>query len=110
MLWARTALTHLAIVQRWHLNQATRAMSRDQHPQEPVTSDHRFGSTAWAVIREAQTLPNEARTQVLGPMLCRYWKPIYAYYLSKSRSRHDAEELVQGLLQVLLESDRILQV
>ena len=55
-----------------------------------------FCSTAWTVIREAQSLPAQDRPAILGPVLCRYWKPIYAYYLSKCRSQEDAEDLVQG--------------
>lgn len=115
-----TARNHLANVQRWPLVQATRTMSNKLIGLVPAAAPPweggRFVSTIWEDIRAAQRLDSKHRPEVLGPVLSRYWKPLYALYLSllrsqpRAKARDEAEDLVQDFLTMLMESDRILNV
>jgi len=46
-------------------------------------------------------LSSEARGNLVWTLFSRYWKPLYAYYRSKGKQPHDAEDLVQDLLNHL---------
>jgi len=69
-----------------------------------------FASTAWTLIRRAQALSTDERRDALGVVLCRYWKPIYAFFRAKGKSTHDAEDLVQGFLESFVERHDICRV
>lgn len=69
-----------------------------------------FSSTAWTLIRQAQTLSTDERCYALDAVLGRYWKPIYAFFRAKGKSTHDAEDLVQGFLESFVEGRDICRV
>jgi RNA polymerase sigma factor (sigma-70 family) len=62
----------------------------------------RFPTTSWTLIRDAQGGPSQERKQALADLLRGYWRPLYAYFRGKRRSRADSQDLVQGFLHALV--------
>ncbi len=83
-------------------------MSNDQ-PESPDWHAS-FASTAWTLIYRVQALPASRRAEALDGLLSRYWRPIYAFYRSLGLPPHDAEDLVQSLLQRFVVQEGILRV
>jgi RNA polymerase sigma-70 factor (ECF subfamily) len=59
-----------------------------------------FQTTHWTLIEAARTLDDERRREVLGAILARYWKPVWAYLRwnrnRRPRTPEEAEDLTQG--------------
>ena len=71
--------------------------------EEPGVETAQFTTTHWSVVLAAR----EGDTSVAGPALealCRvYWYPLYAYVRRRGFSPHDAQDLIQGFFERLLE-------
>jgi RNA polymerase sigma factor (sigma-70 family) len=70
----------------------------DKDKQHARSSCFRFPHTPWTLICDAMMATATERRDILGQLVQCYWKPLYAYYRAKGKSRADAEDLVQGLL------------
>jgi RNA polymerase sigma factor (sigma-70 family) len=78
-------------------------------PGPPRSSFFRFPSTPWTLIRQALGgAASQRKRDLLGQLVLCYWKPLYAYYRAKGKSRAAAEDLVQGLLARLMSSADVL--
>ena len=68
------------------------------------SSQERFATTRWSVVLGAggQISRVDAR-QALAALCETYWGPLYAYLRRTGRSPADAEDIVQGFFQLLLE-------
>lgn len=69
-----------------------------------------FPATSWTLIRQTQGLSATQRAAALEVLLQRYWKPIYAYFRSQSKSRDEAEELTQEFLCGFVEHDPLVDI
>jgi RNA polymerase sigma factor (sigma-70 family) len=65
----------------------------------------KFPSTSWTLIRMAQHESGEVHRSLLGELLRRYWKPIYAFFRKSGKSPEDARDLTQGFLTQFWEDD-----
>ncbi|MEM7391915.1 MAG: hypothetical protein AAF492_06155 [Verrucomicrobiota bacterium] len=65
--------------------------------------DH-FQTTRWSVVIEARSGGGEAR-EALGILCECYWYPLYTFARRSGWSAHDAEDLVQGFLLMLIERE-----
>lgn len=61
----------------------------------------RFATTRWSRVARARADDAGAR-RALGELCAVYWPPLYAYARRWGRSRPDAEDAVQGFLEVAL--------
>ncbi|KAF0246244.1 MAG: ECF subfamily RNA polymerase sigma-24 [Planctomycetota bacterium] len=70
----------------------------------PVPGPRRFGSTAWSLIRHAQTLRPTQRARSLGQLLALYWRPVYWTLRTEwNASPEDARDLTQEYFAMFLE-------
>lgn len=67
-----------------------------------------FPSTQWTLIRNAQLDP-DARRKALDDLLCRYWKPLFFFALSRGLQPEQAEDAVQGFALQLIEKEQFLE-
>ena len=63
-----------------------------------------FATTRWTMVREAVRGGDDAAVAALGELFSIYWQPLYRYARRKGKSPEDAEDLVQGFLAHLLNS------
>jgi RNA polymerase sigma-70 factor (ECF subfamily) len=77
---------------------------------EQAESRAAFPSTVWSLIRAAQRASADHHGDALGNLLSRYWKPIYAYYRSRGKTREQAADLVQGFFYSFVKTEKILKV
>jgi RNA polymerase sigma-70 factor (ECF subfamily) len=61
-----------------------------------------FPPTQWTQIAGALTRDLARRRQILGEILSRYWKPVYAYLRRKGRNDPDAKDLTQGFFETVV--------
>ena len=72
---------------------------------------HRFPSTCWTVIREAQAGDGAGRTAALDRLLAVYWRPVYwTFRFDWSVGPDDARDLTQGYFAAFLERDLLHKV
>jgi RNA polymerase sigma factor (sigma-70 family) len=64
----------------------------------------RFDSTRWTVVLEAAQSRAEGGPAALARLCERYWPPLYSFALHRGNGPEDAEDLVQGFFQHLIES------
>lgn len=62
-----------------------------------------FATTRWTLVCEAVRGGDPQATEALGSLFGTYWPPLYRYVRRSGKSRHDAEDLVQGFFAHLLE-------
>jgi RNA polymerase sigma factor (sigma-70 family) len=61
-----------------------------------------FPTTQWTVVKESGGTSAASRSAL--EEVCRaYWPPLYAFMRRKGRSPHDAQDLVQGFIERLLQ-------
>jgi RNA polymerase sigma-70 factor (ECF subfamily) len=65
---------------------------------------YQFPTTRWSLVRHAFHEPNEESSQALASLCGAYWFPLYAYVRRSGKSSHDAEDLVQGFFEQLLQT------
>lgn len=70
-------------------------------------ADDVFATTHWSIVLTARKEGgSEPQIQEALTQLCRtYWPPLFAYLRRQGYSQHDAEDLVQGFFERLLEED-----
>ena len=64
-----------------------------------------FATTRWTLIGHAAGGPQAQA--VLGELLSIYWQPLYRYARRVGKSREDAEDLVQGFMERLIENESL---
>lgn len=62
-----------------------------------------FQTTLWSVVRLAGEGASAASTAALERLCQSYWYPLYAYLRRRGQSPHDAQDLIQGYFEQLLE-------
>ena len=55
-----------------------------------------FQTTCWTEIHDAGTDDEDLRTQIIGNLLQKYWKPVYCHLRHKGYSNESAKDLTQG--------------
>ena len=63
-----------------------------------------FGATRWSVVLEAARSRAEGAPEALARLCERYWSPLYAFARYRGISPEDAQDLVQGFFEHLIES------
>ena len=58
--------------------------------------DESFQRTQWTEILDARTLDPDRQRELIGRIMGKYWKPVYAYLRRKGRDNEDAKDLTQG--------------
>jgi len=71
--------------------------------------NERFLTTDWTMILRAQTRNKDARRAVMGELVRRYWKPVYAYLRRKGNSNEEAKDLTQGFFEEIILSRGLVQ-
>ncbi|WP_193213099.1 RNA polymerase sigma factor [Luteolibacter marinus] len=69
-----------------------------------------FLTTRWTLVGEAARTGDAGAKQALGSLFVTYWKPLYRYARRQGKSPEDAEDLVQGFFEHLLEGDGLRKV
>jgi RNA polymerase sigma factor (sigma-70 family) len=64
-----------------------------------------FLTTRWTLVGEAASRGDDEAQNALGSLFAIYWKPLYRYVRRSGRKEQDAEDLVQGFFEHLLECD-----
>lgn len=68
-------------------------------------ADHAgFDATRWSVVLEAAQNRAEGGPEALARLCERYWSPLYAFARRRGFSPEDAQDLVQGFFEQLIES------
>jgi DNA-directed RNA polymerase specialized sigma24 family protein len=78
----------------------------------PMDQDHssaalghaRFEATRWSVVLEAAQSRAPGGPEALARLCERYWPPLYAFARHRGHGPQDAQDLVQGFFQHLIES------
>jgi RNA polymerase sigma-70 factor (ECF subfamily) len=73
---------------------------------EPAGSD-RFLTTHWSVVLAAGAEASARKRDALSALCETYWYPLYAYARRRGTPPEQAQDLVQGFLCKLLETDRL---
>jgi DNA-directed RNA polymerase specialized sigma24 family protein len=77
-------------------------MDQDHRSAAP---DHAgFDATRWSVVLEAAQSRVEGGPEALARLCERYWPPLYAFARHRGFSPEDAQDLVQGFFEHLIES------
>ena len=75
------------------------------HDHRPAALDHAgFDATRWSLVLEAAQGRAEAGPEALARLCERYWPPLYAFARHRGFSPEDAQDLVQGFFEHLIES------
>lgn len=69
------------------------------------SGSHGFQTTLWGVVRLAGEGASAASTVALERLCKSYWYPLYAYLRRRGQSPHDAQDLIQGYFEQLLEKN-----
>ena len=77
-------------------------MDQDHRSDAP---DHAgFDATRWSLVLEAAQSRAEGGPEALARLCERYWPPLYAFARHRGFSPEDAQDLVQGFFEHLIES------
>jgi RNA polymerase sigma factor (sigma-70 family) len=76
----------------------------DQDHSSAAPGHARFDATRWSVVLEAAQSRAEGGPEALARLCERYWPPLYAFARHRGNSPQDAQDLVQGFFQHLIES------
>jgi DNA-directed RNA polymerase specialized sigma24 family protein len=76
-------------------------ISAMESPLNRQTSDARFMTTRWSLVRSAARGDEEARRS-LNELCVAYWYPLYAFVRRKGHHASEAEDLTQGFFSNLL--------
>jgi RNA polymerase sigma factor (sigma-70 family) len=67
--------------------------------------DHgQFDKTRWSMVLEAMQSRAPGALQALAELSRRYWPPLYSFARRRGRSPEDAEDLVQGFFEHLIDN------
>src|ERR1700692_4335371 len=76
----------------------------DQDHSSRALGHARFDSTRWTVVLEAAQSHAEGGPAALARLCERYWPPLYSFARHRGNGPEDAQDLVQGFFQHLIES------
>ena len=68
-----------------------------------------FQTTDWSEIRNAKTLDEARRKEVVGSLLRKYWKPVYCYLRFKGYANEPAKDLTQGFFYEIVLGRELIQ-
>ena len=68
-----------------------------------------FQTTDWSEIRNAKTLDEARRKEIVGSLLRKYWKPVYCYLRRKGYSNELAKDLTQGFFYEIVLGRELIQ-
>ena len=63
-----------------------------------------FDMTRWSMVLEAMQSRSSGALQALADLSKRYWPPLYSFARRRGRSPEDAEDLVQGFFEHLIDN------
>ncbi|WP_193213103.1 RNA polymerase sigma factor [Luteolibacter marinus] len=63
-----------------------------------------FATTRWTLVGAAARDGDSAALEALGTLFETYWQPLYRYARRKGKTKEDAEDLVQGFFEHLMEA------
>ena len=71
-----------------------------------VRPDHhgQFDKTRWSMVLEAVQSQAPGASQALAELSRRYWPPLYSFARRRGRSPEDAQDLVQGFFEHLIDN------
>lgn len=69
-----------------------------------------FTATRWSIVLAAGRSRSPEADKALEVLCQTYWRPLYNYVRSKGYSEHDAEDLVQGFFEKLLQKDWLAEI
>jgi len=64
--------------------------------------DDAFRTTEWHNIHAAQTVDPQRRARVVGAIMGKYWKPVYAYLRRHGKNNEEAKDLTQGFFHEIV--------
>jgi RNA polymerase sigma-70 factor (ECF subfamily) len=76
----------------------------DQDHRSAALDHAGFDATRWSVVLEAAQGRAEGGPEALARLCERYWPPLYAFARHRGFSPEDAQDLVQGFFEHLIES------
>src|SRR3954452_19485660 len=74
------------------------------------TNDHdhessgRFQTTHWSAVRDASHEDSDQAHAALTRLCQTYWQPLYTFILQRGHKSEDAQDLVQGFFEQVLEN------
>lgn len=68
----------------------------------PTPLEHKFDTTRWSLIHEAQSDKAETRSRALEELARRYHPPVYAFLRRRGLSPHDAADAAQGFFETVI--------
>jgi RNA polymerase sigma factor (sigma-70 family) len=77
-------------------------MDQDDRSEAPHHAG--FDATRWSIVLEAAQSRAEGAPEALARLCERYWSPLYAFARYRGFSPDDAQDLVQGFFEHLIES------
>jgi RNA polymerase sigma-70 factor (ECF subfamily) len=79
----------------------------DQDQSLAALGQARFDSTRWTVVLQAAQSRAAGGPAALARLCERYWPPLYAFARHRGNGPEDAQDLVQGFFQHLIESQAL---
>ncbi len=76
----------------------------DQDHRSATLGQARFDATRWSVVLEAAKSRAAGGREALAQLCERYWPPLYAFARHRGFSPEDAQDLVQGFFEHLIQS------
>src|ERR1700680_1927035 len=69
-----------------------------------------FNPTRWTVVLEAAQSSAPSGPQAMADLCTRYWPPLYVFARGRGRGPEDAQDLVQGFFEHLIQRRALLRV
>ena len=83
------------------------AMAGEENEQSRSRGGGLFLTTRWSVVRAAVTTGDSEANKALSWLCDRYWFPLFVYVRGRGHSPEDAEDLVQGFFEQILEENLV---
>ena len=94
-------LENLAVLR---MKVATSILGMDQKNGLAASDHGRFEATRWSEVLDAAQSQSSTGFQALARLCERYWPALYAFARHRGHSPEDAQDLVQGFFEHLIES------
>jgi RNA polymerase sigma factor (sigma-70 family) len=82
----------------------------DEHHSSAGPGAACFNSTRWTVVLEAAQSSAPGGPQAMADLCTRYWPPLYVFARGRGRGPEDAQDLVQGFFEHLIQRRALLKV
>jgi DNA-directed RNA polymerase specialized sigma24 family protein len=79
------------------------------HKTQTGGTDERFQPTVWAEILDACTLDPQRQRELIGRIMGKYWKPVYAFLRRKGHGNEEAKDLTQGFFTEVVLGRELIQ-